>query len=357
MQFRLPIKLLARYSLVLSAAITVFIFIITYMQDLDHYASIFRAVVGGLVFSVNAAISILLIILLEKKYSSRIIDHTRLRFVLGMLINTTLMVVSHGLRENFQELGGITLTLYDRDDILMFGQWQIYLLIFTSSTLVYSLVYLLHNFLLINHLKAETDREVAMLRSVNAESTILLLRQQIQPHFLFNALNVLKSLIRKDPQLAETYLVRLSDFLRTSFAQNKKGIATLKEEVKLCQDYLEMQKIRFGDALEYHFTLPERFSNCTLPFFSLQTLAENAIKHNQLTDENPLKIRVRVDNGEVEVTNNLQKKSFVESSTGSGLSNLSERYQLLTGEQLKIVDDGSWFTVSLKTLKHENSNH
>lgn len=357
MHIRFPIKMLVRYSLVMSAAITVFIFIITYMQDLDHFASLYRALVGGLVFLVNSIISILLIIFCEDRYFSRTIDHMKLRWVLGMLLNTILMFLAHFLREHFQEIGGITLTLYDRDRILYFGEWQIYLLIFVSSTMVYSLVYLLHNFILIQHLKTESEREVSVLRTANAESTNQLLRQQIQPHFLFNALNVLKSLIRKDPATAENYLLTLSDFLRTSFTQNKRGTATLKEEIKLCRDYLEMQKIRFGDALHYHFELPDEYSHCLLPFFSLQTLAENAIKHNQLTEESPLYITITVKEGLVEVKNNLQRKTSVDSSTGNGLSNLSERYALMTGEQLRITDDNTHFSVSFKTIAHENRHH
>src|SRR5690554_5962416 len=211
--------------------------------------------------------------------------------------------------------------------------------------MVYALVHLLHNFILLNHLKTQTELELSYLRSANAETTNQLLRQQVQPHFLFNALNVLKSLIKQNPKTAEAYLLRLSDFLRMSFSQNKKGVATVREEVKLCFDYLEMQKMRFGEALEYTFDVPDHYLDGILPFFSLQPLAENAIKHNELTDENPLYIRINVKDGVIKVENNLQRRSSVEDSTGNGLSNLSERYRLLSGEQIHIQDDGSLFSV------------
>lgn len=349
--------MLIRYSLVLSAAITVFFFIITYMQDLEHFAALYRSVIGGLIFLLFSGISILLIVFWEGRYANGTIDHMKLRFILGILITTILMFLAHYLRDYIQTLSGGSMVFYDPDEILYFGEWQIYLLIFVSSTMVYSLVYLLHNFILINHLKSETDREVTQLRMANAETSNQLLRQQIQPHFLFNALNVLKSLIRQDTNTAERYLVTLSDFLRSSFTQSKRGAATLKEEVKLCRDYLEMQKIRFGEALIYRFDLPEAYEHCQLPFFSLQTLAENAIKHNQLTEEKPLEIEIRVQDGMVSVRNNLQRKTVVESSTGSGLYNLSERYQLLTGDQLQIEESEAYFTVRFKTIKHENRHH
>lgn len=349
--------MLIRYSLVLSAAITVFFFIITYMQDLEHFAAMYRAVIGGLIFLLFSGVSILLIVFWEDKYGKGTIDHMKLRFFLGMLITTLLMFAAHYLRDYVRAWSGGSLTLYDTNDMLYFGEWQIYLLITVSSTMVYSLVYLLHNFILINHLKTETDREVSQLRMANAESTNQLLRQQVQPHFLFNALTVLKSLIRQDANAAERYLVTLSDFLRTSFTQNKKGTATLKEEIKLCRDYLEMQKIRFGKALVYHFDLPDSYDNCQLPFFSLQTLAENAIKHNQLTADQPLHIEIQVQKGSVTVRNNLQRKAAVDSSTGNGLYNLSERYQLLTGEHLQIEESEDYFTVRFKTISHENRHH
>src|SRR5690606_29967537 len=156
--------------------------------------------------------------------------------------------------------------------------------------------------------------------------------------------------IKQNPKTAEAYLLRLSDFLRMSFSQNEKGVATIREELKLCRDYLEMQKIRFGNALEYRFEVPESCLNGKLPFFSLQPLVENAIKHNELTEENPLHVVINVENGLIKVENNLQRKSSVEGSTGNGLSNLSERYRLLSGEQIHIQDDGINFSVAFKII-------
>src|SRR5690606_12803878 len=121
-------------------------------------------------------------------------------------------------------------------------------------------------------------------------------------------------------------------------------------EIKLCRDYLEMQKMRFGEALEYTFNVPEECMSGTLPFFSLQPLAENALKHNQLTEENPLHIRITSQDGFIKVENNLQRMSSVESSTGNGLSNLSERYRLLSGNSIHIQDDGAVFSVALKII-------
>lgn len=350
MRIRLPIRELIRYSVSLSVAITVFFFIMIYLQDLDLVLGIYRSAISGAVLFSTSLVSILLIVLFEKRELRGFTNRTNLRFVLGSLINTFLLLSYQYLRGLAEKYGLFPTELYDLREMQALHGWQLYLLVFISSLMVYSLVHLLHNFILLQHLRTQTEIEVSQLRSANAETTNQLLRQQVQPHFLFNALNVLKSLIKQNPKTAEAYLLRLSDFLRMSFSQNKKGVATVGEEVKLCLDYLEMQKIRFEDALEYTVDVPDNYLHGSLPFFSLQPLAENAIKHNELTEENPLYIHISVEDGTIKVENNLQRKSGVEDSTGKGLSNLSERYRLLTGEQIHIQDEGSVFSVAFKII-------
>lgn len=350
MRIRLPIRELIRYSISLSVAITVFFFIMVYLQDLDLASGVYRSVMSGVILLSASVVSILLIVLFEKRNSTGSTKHTGLRFVLGVLINTVLLVLYQFLRGVAENLDWLPSKLYNFREQQELHGWQLFLVIVISSIMIYSLVHLLHNFILLQHLKTKTEIEVSQLRSANAETTNQLLRQQVQPHFLFNALNVLKSLIKQNPKTAEVYLLRLSDFLRMSFSQNEKGVATVNGEVKLCRDYLEMQKIRFGDALEYTFDMPDQYLNRSLPFFSLQPLAENAIKHNELTDENPLYIHITVENGMIKVENNLQRKSSVEGSTGKGLSNLSERYQLLSGDRIYIQDDGTVFSVAFQII-------
>ncbi|MFC3196502.1 sensor histidine kinase [Parapedobacter deserti] len=350
MRIRFPLKELIRYSLVLSLSIMVFVAIMTYSQELDLLSGISRATLSGAVLLVTCAVSILLIVLFEKRNFTDSARHTHLRLFLGSLINVLFMFGYHFFRLWAEKYGLIPSALYVSEEMQVLEGWQLYLLIIIPALMVYGLVHLLHNFILLNHLKTQTELEVSHLRSVNAETTNQLLRQQVQPHFLFNALTVLKSLIRKDGKTAEAYLLRLSDFLRISFSQNKKGIATVREEVKLCRDYLEMQKMRFGDALEYTFDVPDSYQDGILPFFSLQPLAENAVKHNELTDERPLHIRITVHDGVIKVENNLQRKASVEGSTGNGLSNLSERYKLLSGNNIHIVDDGVSFSVAFNII-------
>ncbi|MCC9136093.1 sensor histidine kinase [Pontibacter silvestris] len=179
------------------------------------------------------------------------------------------------------------------------------------------------------------------------------LKHQLQPHFLFNSLNILKSLIKKQPQEAEDYLIRLSEFLRSSITANNQNTIALQEELKLCIDYLEMQKVRFKDAFVYKINIPEDIKKSGyLPVFSLQLLAENAIKHNSLTTEEPLTIWISYTGEDsIIIKNNKKPKRINESSSGIGLRNLSERYKVISGDEINIMNSENFFSVELKVLE------
>ena len=227
-----------------------------------------------------------------------------------------------------------------------------------SSIIVNSLVIILQDFILLHYEKASADLEVSRLKAAHAEASNLLLKQQIHPHFLFNALNTLKALYRKDPKAGDTYIVHLANFLRASVYNHTAKLSTVEEEVKLFKDYLEMQKIRFGTALQVHVDIPvEVLKSYNIPSFSLQPLLENAIKHNELTEASPLIVAVSISDDRIVIYNNLQKKVVTESSTNNGLANLTERYRLLSGDEVMINEDEHAFWVSIKLLKNEYSNH
>jgi two-component system LytT family sensor kinase len=221
-----------------------------------------------------------------------------------------------------------------------------------------SVILIVQNLILLREKQAIMELENVQLKIKNIEATNQQLKQQIHPHFLFNSLNTLKSLIKKKPVIAEEYLLKLSDFLRSSISFGNYNIIGIGEELKFCHDYLEMQKIRFNDALTYTITIPERIvKDHYLPSFSLQLLAENAIKHNALTDENPLHIHVEYAAGRIIVSNNIQKKRSAEPSTGIGLANLAERYRIISGDELIISSTQELFSVNIKILKNESSYH
>jgi two-component system, LytTR family, sensor kinase len=215
----------------------------------------------------------------------------------------------------------------------------------------------MQDLLLLREKKTMIESENAQLKIKNIEATYNQLKQQIHPHFLFNSLNTLKTLIRKEPKDAEIYLKKLSDFLRASITLNNENLAKLSDELKFCLDYLELQKGRFGEALKYSIEIPEEIKSGFVPVFSVQHLLENAIKHNALTNENPLLIEVKYDNSRIIVTNNIQIKSITEETTGRGLVNLAERYRILSGDEIIFQSDENQFSVSVKILNHEDSNN
>jgi len=220
-----------------------------------------------------------------------------------------------------------------------------------------TIILIIQDLMLLREKKAIIESENAQLKIKNIEATYNQLKQQIHPHFLFNSLNTLKTLIRKQPKDAEIYLKKLSDFLRASITLNNENLAKLSDELKFCLDYLELQKGRFGEALIYSVEIPEEAISGFVPVFSVQHLLENAIKHNALTVENPLLIEIKYDNNRIIVSNNIQVKDLTEETTGRGLANLAERYKILSGDEIIFQSDDNHFSVSLKILNHEDSNH
>ncbi|MFT3738066.1 MAG: histidine kinase [Breznakibacter sp.] len=192
--------------------------------------------------------------------------------------------------------------------------------------------------------------ELADLKVKNLEAEQKHLIDQLQPHFLFNALSVLKSLIRTDAELAEEYLVRLSDFLRVTVSRHRNALIPLKDELAFTDDYVELQAIRFGGSFTCSMQIPQEVvSAFRIPVYALQTLVENTIKHNAFTQERPLKVEVVFEDGYLTITNNKVPK-LVTATAGLGLENLSKRYLLICHEDIKVHDTSDYFSVTIKLI-------
>lgn len=202
-------------------------------------------------------------------------------------------------------------------------------------------------------IRADYNDMRAELRIKSLEAQQEKLKSQLHPHFLFNSLTALKTLIRKEPALAEEYLLKLSGFLRFSISHNEQNVVPLEDELRFSLDYLEMQKIRFRNALIYVIEVPDALrAEALLPVFSLQLTLENAIKHNQLTQDSPLRISIRyVEPGLLLVENNIQTRMSADPASGVGLKNLSDRYRLLIHEDILIESNSEFFRVYLKIIR------
>jgi two-component system, LytTR family, sensor kinase len=221
-------------------------------------------------------------------------------------------------------------------------------------------VIILTEIALLRDRKQKIETENTILRLANLEARHSQLKQQLHPHFLFNSLNILNSLIRKNPAQAEEYLVKLSELLRFSIYSNKQATVSLAQELELSIHYLNMQKVRFNEALGVSITVDTALQQQGyVPVYSIQLLIENAIKHNILTVQKPLHISITGDNkmNTVTVANNMQPKPTVEEESGVGLSNLAERYRLLGNKPIDIIKDEHKFSVTINVLENENSNN
>ncbi|HLS94908.1 MAG TPA: histidine kinase [Sphingobacterium sp.] len=207
-------------------------------------------------------------------------------------------------------------------------------------------------FLMTDYFKNQLELERSKLDKLKERAVNQMLRQQVQPHFLFNALSSLKSLIKKDSAMAESYLLQLSDYLRGSFMTSEDGLATVKQELNLCEGYLSMQKIRFKEAIQYHIQVSEAVYKDLLPIFSLQPLVDNALKHNLYTTEQPLHITILEKDGWIIVRNNVcPRKTSVEDNNNYGLNNLKERFSYYLKDSVIIREDGPAFEVHVKIIQ------
>jgi len=185
------------------------------------------------------------------------------------------------------------------------------------------------------------------------------LKHQVNPHFLFNSLNTLTALVYKDSDQAAVFIKKLSDVYRYVLDQKEKEVVDVPTEMKFVENYVHLQKIRFGASLKIHVHLKQPDGRMVIPL-SLQLLVENAIKHNIISDEQPLEISIFDEGDYVVVRNNLQKKLVSKKTESLGLNNLRFRYGYLTDKPFVVEETPAHFTVKVPTLayeKHQGTHH
>jgi LytS/YehU family sensor histidine kinase len=175
------------------------------------------------------------------------------------------------------------------------------------------------------------------------------LQDQLNPHFLFNNLSILKSMIIYDQYSAVDFTQNFTDFYRYVLQSRGKTTVLLKDEIELLYSYIAIHKERLGENLQVKIDIGNDSIEKNIPPLSLQLLVENAIKHNIAGKENPLMIEVFTDTDSITVKNNLQpKESFY--STRNGLKNLVQRYKLIAEKEVEINQNEEFFTVKLPLL-------
>lgn len=197
---------------------------------------------------------------------------------------------------------------------------------------------------------AEIEAEKAKQESIKANYESL--KNQVNPHFLFNSLNALTNLVYEDQDKAAKFIKQLSEVYRYVLDSRNKEVVSLDEELSFLDSYLFLQQIRFGDKLKIENELKPMKGN--IPPLALQMLLENAIKHNEVSQEHPLIIRLYENGSNLFVSNNLQLKSkLISNSVGVGLENIKKRFEFLSDRPVVIEKDDKNFVVRLPILLEE----
>lgn len=194
------------------------------------------------------------------------------------------------------------------------------------------------------------SRKNQELQQENSKMQYQQLKSQINPHFLFNSLNVLVSLINKNSDQATAYTKKLSEVYRYVLTHDLEDTVSISDELQFINNYIEILQIRFGGGLKFVSEIKETDIHRRIPPMALQVLIENAVKHNALTLHNPLTIQIMSDNQNLIISNNIIPRFKVEDSMGIGLENLKEKYHIVADKTIFVEKSDKEFSVRLPLL-------
>lgn len=264
----------------------------------------------------------------EKSMAQRVLVQLLFTILIAVSISTIVTTLTHFIREYEN---GLTINLVYNA------------LIFSVCNLI--LVAIFEAWIQFIEAKSAKEQELA-LKSENAQIRFELLKNQINPHFMFNSLNVLSSLIEKDRTKAQRFIDEFSKMYRYVLQTIEKPLVPLSEELDFVETYIFLQKIRYGDTLQFSVDLPSEVLNQNIPPFALQVLVENACKHNLLTIDRPLSIQITIHKNRLLVKNTYQPKLSNSSSSKVGQKNLVSRYLMISEERPKFrLTDGHYIVL------------
>ncbi len=198
----------------------------------------------------------------------------------------------------------------------------------------------------------QSEKEKEDLLRLNLLAQYDSLKQQVNPHFLFNSLNSLSALIASDPPKAEQFVEEMSGVYRYLLQSSRDELATLGAELEFVRSYLHLLKTRFGEALRVNVNVPAHYFDRQIPPLTLQLLIENAVKHNEVSAAHPLQLYLDIAPGErLRVANNLQPKTVSVPSEKIGLANIMAKYRLLHQPEVDVQNTGEDFIVLLPLIQ------
>lgn len=271
---------------------------------------------------------------IKKKIIPSFLGFTVLSFVISLIV-ISIGVCIYFLLKGFDTSNFIThlFTVELKSAAKQFGIW----ILIGSSIFFYSIW------------RKAIERE-QKLREENLKFRYQNLKNQINPHFLFNTLNTLSELVYIDAKKSNDFVQDLSSIYRYVIENEEVDLIALDKEIGFVKQYFNLQQARDGEKIKLEIEIPGAEKMRVVPV-SLQILVENALKHNQKSEEMPLVIRIEDNGGEIVVTNPIQKKSILEQTTKTGLSNLKNRTKIITGKELVVSEENNIFKVKLPTLR------
>lgn len=271
---------------------------------------------------------------IKKKIIPSFLGFTVLSFVISLIV-ISIGVCIYFLLKGFDTSNFIThlFTVELKSAAKQFGIW----ILIGSSIFFYSIW------------RKAIERE-QKLREENLKFRYQNLKNQINPHFLFNTLNTLSELVYIDAKKSDDFVQDLSSIYRYVIENEEVDLIALDKEIGFVKQYFNLQQARDGEKIKLEIEIPVAEKMRVVPV-SLQILVENALKHNQKSEEMPLVIRIEDNGGEIVVTNPIQKKSILEQTTKTGLSNLKNRTKIITGKELVVSEENNIFKVKLPTLR------
>lgn len=288
---------------------------------------------------------------LDKRYSW--VDQTRTRAILGVIstvvLNTILVYFCNYV--NFVWIQKASTTAEFFSGRYNFSNW--FMINFALMITAF-----LHAKGFMDELKKTTRKEVVeqklIAKSANAQFESL--KNQLDPHFLFNSLNVLSALIDENQNQAQKFTADMSKIYRYVLDQKDKELVSVEDELDFAKTYSQLLKTRFEDSVEFDFNVSESAQKLLVVPLSLQLLLENCIKHNYATSSRPLLMKMYQEGQFLCIENNLQAREQLRDRDGIGLSNIVQRYALLTDENVYIEKSEDYFKVKIPLLNHDKNS-
>ena len=252
------------------------------------------------------------------------------------------ILINLGLALTFAKLFSVLYTLWIKNETLN-NELRFIWAIFLALTLI---LYVISDIINLQRFRQEKVIENEKLLQQNLEKELSALKNQVNPHFLFNSLNSLLGIVSKNKE-ASQYVKQLSFLYRYILQSGEKDLVLLKDELKFLESYIYLIKTRYRERFNCSIDLPDSILDKKIPPLALQILVENAVKHNEISEEYPLNVAIGFDDGYLTVQNPIRKRNNLSESNHVGLANLNTRFELLLGKGIRIDTENTIFKVEL----------